>query len=162
MSIRSNWPVGLGVGFVAAVAGIVALLIAGTVGGRGVGILADAGSAAMPSLFRSATHASAVVAYLVVHTAIYLVAGVAALALVGLADRAPAVTTALIFVVLIIELGFLMLITVTQAGGRVDAATWRALIVAHLVADIVFALGVVAAHPSIRRDMVEGYEGTGK
>lgn len=162
MRLRSLWLPGLGVGLAAAVAGGLALLIAGAVSGRGLGILADAGQATLPTFFRSATHAPSAMAYLVVHTAIYMVAGVAALAFVRLADRIPAVATAAVFVVIILELGFLMLTSVTRELGAVDEATWRALLVSHAVADVVFALGVVVVHPAIRRDFSAGYEGKGE
>jgi hypothetical protein len=97
-------------------------------------------------------------AYLTLHTVMYVVAGIAALAFSRLLDRAPAVSTALVFIVVIVELGFLMMTRATRELGRVDETTWRVLLTSHAVADVVFALGVLLAHPSIRQDLVRGYE----
>ena len=35
--------------------------------------------------------------------------------------------------------------------------TWRSLLIAHAVGDVVFALGIVRAHPSLRQALVRGY-----
>jgi MFS superfamily sulfate permease-like transporter len=121
-------------------------------------ILGDAGMAALPSAVRAATAISAALSYLLSHTLVYLFAGVVALAMVGLADRLPPLVTGLLLVIIIIEFGFLVFTTQSQAAGRVDEVTWRSLLIAHAVGDVVFALGIVRAHPSLRQALVRGYE----
>lgn len=160
---RGNvWMQGVKVGLIAAVAGIVVLLLMGMIGGRGAAILEDVGGATIPRLVQTVTHASSAVSYLIVHVVLYLVAGIAALTLVRAADRAPQLATLIVFVVLIVELGFVMLTRANEALGHIDGATWRALIVSHVAADLVFAFAVVKVHPSVRRAFVSGYEGTGE
>jgi hypothetical protein len=155
---RFRWADGVLVGLVAAIISTLILLLAGAVSGRGLHILGDAGMAALPSVVREATGASASLSYLLSHTLLYLLAGVVALALASLGDRLPPLMTGLLLVIIIIELGFLVFTTQSQAAGRLDAVTWRSLLIAHAVGDVVFALGIVRAHPSLRQALVRGYE----
>jgi di/tricarboxylate transporter len=94
-----------------------------------------------------------------VHTAFYLAAGLAAVVVTRMADRVPATVTGLVIVMITVEFGFLELSTQTLAQQRIDELTWRGLLVAHAAADVVFALLLLRAHPSLRRDLVKGYEG---
>jgi MFS superfamily sulfate permease-like transporter len=158
MPRRFRWADGVLVGLVAAIISTLILLLAGALSGRGLQILGDAGMAALPSAVRAATGVSASLSYLLSHTLLYLLAGVVALALVGLADRLPPLVTGLLLVIIIIEFGFLVFTTQSQAAGRVDGVTWRSLLIAHAVGDIVFALGIVRMHPSLRQALVRGYE----
>jgi len=153
-----RWTDGVLVGLVAAIVSTLILLLAGAVSGRGVHILTDAGMTALPATLRAATGISAALSYLLCHTLLYLLAGVVALALAGLADRLPPLVAALVLVIIIIEFGFLVLTTESQAIGRVDQVTWRSLLIAHAVGGVVFALGILRAHPSVRQALVRGYE----
>jgi hypothetical protein len=155
---RIRWADGVLVGLVAAIISTLILLLAGALSGRGLQILGDAGMGALPSAVRAATGVSATLSYLLSHTLLYLVAGAVALALSGLADRLPPLVTGLLLVIIIIEFGFLVFTTQSQAAGWVDEVTWRSLLIAHTVGDIVFALGIVRAHPSLRQALVRGYE----
>jgi hypothetical protein len=155
---RFRWAEGLLVGLLAAIVSTLILLLAGALSGRGWQILGDAGMAALPSVVGAATGLSASLSYLLSHTLLYLLAGVVALRLAGLADRLPPLVTGLLLVLIIIEFGFLVFTTESQAVGRVDAVTWRSLLIAHAVGDVVFALGIVRAHPSLRLALVRGYE----
>ena len=149
---------GVLIGLRAAVVSTVVLLLAGALGGRGFHILADAGAAMLPSVIHWATGVSATLSYLLSHTLLYMLVGIVALALVGLPDRLPPLITGLVLATVLIEFGFLVLTTESQALGRVDAATWRALLIAHVVGDLVLLLGIVRVHPSVRRALVRGYE----
>jgi hypothetical protein len=149
---------GVLVGLVSAITSTLILLLAGALSGRGGHILADAGRAALPSIVRLGTGLSAPLSYLLSHTLVYLLAGVVALALVDLIDRVPPLVTALVLVIIIIEFGFLVFTTESQASGRVDEVTWRSLLIAHAVGDVVFALGILRAHPSVRQALVRGYQ----
>jgi hypothetical protein len=60
----------------------------------------------------------------------YLVAGMAAVLLIRVANRAPAVITGLILVIIIIEFRFLEFSTMAVAQGLIDMFAWRALLVA--------------------------------
>ena len=60
---------------------------------------------------------------------------------------------------IMVEFGFLEFSTQTLAERHIDELTWRALLFAHAAADVVFALLLLRAHPSLRRDLVQGYEG---
>jgi hypothetical protein len=155
---RVQWTDGVLVGLTAAVVSTLILLLAGAVSGRGLHILTDAGMAVLPSIVRSATGVSPTLSYLLSHTLLYLVAGVVARALTGLADRLPPLVAGLLLVIIILEFGFMMLTTESQASGRIDEVTWRSLLIAHAVGDVVFALGIVRAHPSLRQDLVRGFE----
>jgi hypothetical protein len=158
MSRRAIWTEGILVGLVAAGVSTLILLLAGALSGRGLHILTDAGMAALPSLVRAATGASAALSYLLSHTLVYLLAGVVALRLAGLADRLPPLVAGLLLVILIVEFGFLVFTTESQASGRIDGVTWRSLLAAHAVGDVVFILGLVRAHPSLRQAVVRGFE----
>jgi ABC-type molybdate transport system permease subunit len=153
-----RWRDGILIGLVAAIVSTLILLLAGALSSRGLHILADAGMAALPSTVRAATGVSAALSYLLSHTLLYLVAGVVALALAGLADRLPPLVAGLLLLIIIIEFGFLVFTTESWAGGRIDAVTWRSLLIAHAVGDVVFVLGMVRAHPSLRQALVRGYE----
>lgn len=153
-----RWTSGVLVGLLAAITSTLILLLAGALGGRGWSILGDAGQAALPSIIRLATGLSAPLSYLLSHTLIYLLAGVVALALVSLTDRVPPLVTGLVLVAIIIELGFLVFTTEAQASGRVDGITWRSLLIAHALGDVVFALGIFRVHPTLGRALVRGYE----
>lgn len=155
---RSQWKDGVAIGLVAAAVSTLILLLAGAWGGRGFPILADAGMAELPAEVHRVIGLSASLSYLLSHTAVYLVAGVVALALAGLTDRFPPLVTGLLLVIIIIEFGFLVFTTESWASGGIDAVTWRSLLIAHVVGDVVLALGVLRAHPSIRHALVRGYE----
>jgi hypothetical protein len=155
---RSQWINGALVGLAAALASTLALLLAGVLTGRGFSILGDAGMAGLPATLRAASGISAALSYLLSHTVLYLLAGVVGLALVGLADRVPPVVAGLVLLIIIIEFGFLVFTTESQAGGRINELTWRSLLIAHAVGDMVFVLGIVRAHPTLRRVLVQGYE----
>ena len=146
------------VGLVAAVSSTLILLFAGAVSGDGWHILTDAGMAGIPSAVHAATGIPAAASYLLSHTLIYLIAGVAALALAGLADRLPPVVAGLILLAIIIEFGFMVFTTESQAGGHIGLVTWRSLLVAHVIGDAVLVLGIVRAHPTLRHAFVQGYE----
>jgi hypothetical protein len=158
MGRRALWTEGVLVGVVAAGISTLILLLAGALSGRGLHILTDVGMAALPSLVRAATGLSAALSYVLGHTLLYLLAGVVALALVGLADRLPPLMAGLLLVLVIVEFGFLVFTTESQASGQIDEVTWRSLLVAHAVGDIVFLLGLVRAHPSLRQAVVRGFE----
>jgi hypothetical protein len=149
---------GLLIGLVAAIVSTLTLLLAGALSGRGLHLLTDAGMAALPSAVRAATGASAALSYLLSHTLVYLLAGIVALKLAGLADRVPPLVAGLVLAIIIIEFGFLVFTTESLAGGRIDAVTWRSLLIAHAIGDIAFAFGIVRAHPSLRQDLVRGFE----
>jgi hypothetical protein len=153
-----SWTKGLLVGIVAAVASTLVLLLLGALSGRGGQILADAGMSALPSGVRALTGLSASLSYLLSHTLAYLLAGVVVLGLVGLADRLPPLVTGLVLVIIFIEFGFLVFTTESQAIGRVDEITWRYLLAAHALGDVVFALGILRAHPRLRQTLGRGYE----
>ena len=153
-----GWTNGVFVGLVAALSSTLILLLAGALSGRGLHIVADAGMAALPSAVRALTGISAALSYLLSHALVYLLAGVVAMALVSLADRLPPLVTGLVLVCIIIEFGFLVFTTEGQASGRVDEVTWRSLLVAHAAGDVIFALGILRAHPSLRQTLVRGYE----
>jgi hypothetical protein len=155
---RSRATDGLVVGLIAAAVSTLILLLAGALSGRGLHILADAGMAVLPSGVRAATGASAPLSYLLSHTLLYLLAGVMALALTSLADRLPPLVAGLLLVIIIFEFGFLMLTTETRASGRIDDVTWRSLLIAHAIGDLIFALGILRAHPSVRQTVVRGFE----
>jgi hypothetical protein len=153
-----KWRNGVLVGLFAALVSTLTLLLAGALSGRGMHTLADAGMAGLPSTVRAATGISAALSYLLSHTLIYLVAGVVALMLAGLADRVPPLVAGLLLLIIIIEFGFLVFTTESQAGGRIDVVTWRSLLIAHAVGDVVFALGIMRSHPSLHQALVRGYE----
>lgn len=156
---RPRWTDGVLVGLVAAIVSTLILLLAGALSDRGTHILGDAGMAALPSTVRAITGVSAPLSYLLSHTLLYMLAGIVTLALVGLADRIPSLVAGLLLVLIIIEFGFLMLTTQSQELGRLDEVTWRSLLIAHAVGDIVFVFGIVLVHPTLRQTLVRGFEG---
>jgi hypothetical protein len=149
---------GIRIGFVAAFAGVLVILLAGFLTGRGGSLLTEAGARMLPGSLAASTGLSAVAAYLVVHTAFYLAAGLAAVLLTRVADSAPAVITGLVLVIIIIEFSFLDFSTMAVAQGRIDMFAWRALLTAHAAADLVFGLLLVRAHPNLLADLRRGYE----
>ena len=149
---------GVLVGLGAVIVSTLILLLAGALSGRGLHLLTDAGMAALPSAVRAATCTSAALSYLLSHTLVYLLAGVVALKLASLVDRVPPLVAGLLLVIIIIEFGFLEFATESQASGRIDAVTWRSLLIAHAIGDIAFAFGIVRAHPSLSRAVVRGFE----
>jgi hypothetical protein len=153
-----RWRDGLLIGLSSAAVSTAVLLLAGALTGRGFHILADAGTAALPSVVHWGTGASPALSYILSHTLLYMLAGLVALALVGLPDRLPPLIAGLVLAIILIEFGFLMLTTESRALGLLDAMTWRALLIAHAAGDLVFALGIVRAHPSVRQALVRGYE----
>jgi hypothetical protein len=159
MGRRALWTEGVLVGLVAAGTSTLILLLAGALSGRGSHILTEVGAAALPSLVHAATGVSAALSYLLSHTLVYLLAGVVTLKLVGLADRVPPLVAGLLLVLIIIEFGFLVFATESQAAGLIDEVTWRSLLTAHAAGDIVFVLGLVRAHPTLRQAVVRGFEG---
>lgn len=158
MGRRAIWTEGVLVGLVAAAGSTLILVLAGALSGRGLHILTDAGMSALPSVVRGATGLSAAASYVLSHALIYVLAGVVALALAGLADRVPPLVAGLLLVVLIIEFGFFVFTTESQASGRIDQVSWRSLLIAHAVGDVIFILGLVRAHPSLRQTLVRGFE----
>jgi hypothetical protein len=146
------------IGLRAALVGTIVLILAGVMVGRGVDILGDAGKGLLPSVVHWATGASPALSYLFSHTLLYLLAGIVALALMALPDRLPPLISGLVLGAILLEFGFFMLTTESHALGRMDAATWRALLIAHLVGDLVLIWGIVRAHPSVRQALVRGYE----
>jgi len=158
MPRRLSWPSGILIGLVGAATGAVVLLAAGYLTGRGASLITDAGARILPQGLTADTGLSPAAAYLIVHTAFYLVAGVAAVILARVADRFPPIMTALVFVMIIVEFGFLVFSTETVAQHRIDGLAWGAFLVAHGAADVVFALLLLRAHPSFLRELREGYE----
>jgi hypothetical protein len=155
---QSRWTDGVLIGLAAAAISTLTLILAGTLTGRGSQMLTDAGMAALPSIVRSATGVSAALSYLLSHTLIYLLAGVVALGLASLTDRVPPLVAGIVLVIIFIEFGFLVFTTESEASGRIDQVTWRSLLIAHAVGDLVFAFGLVRAHPSLRQALVRGFE----
>jgi hypothetical protein len=153
-----RWPSGILIGLLGAATGVVVLLLAGHLTGRGASLITDAGARIRPHGLAADTGLSPAAAYLIVHTAFYLAAGAAAVVLARVADRFPPAMTALVFVMIIVEFGFLVFSTEAVAQGRVDGFAWGAFLVAHGAADVVFALLLWRAHPSLLRDLREGYE----
>jgi hypothetical protein len=153
-----RWFSGIRIGLIAAATGVVALLLVGLLTGRGGSLVTEAGARVLPSSLAASTGLSLGAAYLVVHTAFYLAAGMAGVLLTRAADRIHAVMAGLILVMIIIEFGFLFFSTMAVAQGRIDMFAWRALLVAHGAADVVFALLLLRTHPSLLQDLREGYE----
>jgi len=158
MSRVLRWPSGILIGLVGAATGVVVLLVAGVLAGRGDSLIADAGARILPHGLAAGTGLSPAVAYLIIHTAFYLAAGIVAVILARVADRFPPAMTALVFVMIIVEFSFLVFSTETAAQQRIDGFTWGAFLVAHGAADLIFVLLVLRAHPSLLRDLRQGYE----
>jgi hypothetical protein len=155
---RFRWTDGVLIGLTAGAVSTLVLLVAGAVSGRGLSILSDAGSTGFPTILSAATGLAAAPSYIVSHTLLYLLAGLVGLRLVSLADRVPPLVTGLVLVILILEFGFLVFTTEGRADGRIDQVTWRSLLIAHALGDIVFALATVRVHPTVRQVLVRGYE----
>jgi hypothetical protein len=153
-----GWLQGSAVGLAAAAVGTLALITVGTVSGRGLDILAAVGMGPWPSAVRALTGASPAVSYLISHTTLYLLAGIVGLALARVADRTPVLLTGLLLLIIVVEFGFLFVMTGWQAAGRFDQVTWRAVVIAHAVADIVLVLGIVRVHPSLRQALRRAYQ----
>ena len=117
---RARWRDGARVGLIAAIIGILTLLLAGALSGRGLSVLADAGMAGLPATIQAATGIPAALSYLLIHTLLYMLAGVVALALAGLADRVPPLVAGLVLAIIIIEFGFLVF---TTEARQVDGST---------------------------------------
>jgi hypothetical protein len=158
MSRRLRWPSGILIGLAGAVTGVVVLLATGLLTGRGTSLITDAGARMLPHGLAAGTGLSPAAAYLIVHTAFYLAAGIAAVLLARLADRFPPTMTGLVFVMIIVEFGFLVFSTETAAQHVIDGFAWGVFLAAHGAADVVFALLLLQAHPSLMRDLREGYE----
>ena len=153
-----RWSSGMLIGLLGAATGALVLLLAGLLTGQGASLINEAGARMLPHGLAASTGISPAAAYLAVHTAFYLVAGLAAVLVTRVADRAPAVMAGLMLVIIIVEFGFLEFSTMAVAQGRIDMAAWRTLLVAHGAADVVFVLLVLRSHPSLLRDLREGYE----
>ena len=145
-----EWLQGAGVGLIAAIAGTLTLITVGAIGGRGAAILSAVGMGPWPSAVRALTGASPAVSYLVSHTMLYLLAGIIALAVARLADRLPVLLSGLVLVILVIELGYLVVMTGWTATGRFDGLTWRSVLVAHVVANVFLLIGILWVHPSLK------------
>jgi len=146
------------VGLAAALAGSLTLLAVGAASGRGLDILTDVGGGPWPSAVHAVAGTSPATSYLISHTTLYLLAGIVALFVASVADRVPVVLTGLLLVVLGIELAYLVVMTAWQAIGRFDPTTWRAIVIAHAVADLVLLLGAIRAHPTIRQAWRRAYQ----
>jgi hypothetical protein len=142
----------------AAGASTLTLLLIGAISGRELQILTDAGMGGFPTLLRAVTGMSPALSYLVGHTALYLLAGVGALALARVVDRAPAFITGVVLLGIVIEMGFLVFTTEGGAMGRFGESTWKALLIAHGVGDLTFVLGLLGVHPQLRRLLWQGYD----
>lgn len=153
-----RWSTGLLIGLVSAATGVLVLLLAGLVSGRGGGFISEAGGLMLPSILAAASGLSAGAAYLVVHTALYLASGLAAVVLTRLVDRVHVLTVGLVLVLIIVEMGFLVFSTEAAARGRIDTVAWRSVLIAHGAADLVFVLLLLRAHPSLLSDLRAGYD----
>jgi hypothetical protein len=153
-----GWLQGATVGLIAAIAGTLTLILAGIVGGRGAAILSAVGMGPWPSVVHALTGTSPAMSYLVSHTVLYLVAGIVALAIARVADRLPVLLTGLLLAIMVIEFGYLVVMTGWRATGHFDGLTWRSVLIAHVVADLCLLIGVLWVHPSLRLDFRRGYE----
>lgn len=153
-----GWLQGAAVGLTAAIAGTLTLIISGAIGGRGLAILDAVGKGPWPSVVHALTGATPAVSYLVSHTTLYLLAGIVALAIARVADRLPVLLTGLLLGIMVIEFGYLVVMTGWRATGHFDALTWQSVLIAHVVADLFLLIGVLWVHPSLRLDFRRGYE----
>jgi hypothetical protein len=149
---------GIGFGLLGAAAGVLVLLLVGLLTGQGSSLLTEAGGRMLPKALAESTGLSPVAAYLVVHTVFYLAAGMMAVLLSRLADHANAVMTGIVLLIIIIEFSFLESSTMALAQGRIDMFAWRALLVAHIAADLVFASLLFRAHPGLLGELRQEYE----
>jgi hypothetical protein len=155
---QPEWPHGALVGLAAAVVGTFTLLTVGVVNGQGLEILAQVGKGPWPSLVRAITGASPSLSYIVSHTTLYLLAGIVALAIARVADRIPVLLTGLLLLIIVVEFGFLFVMTGWEAAGHFDAATWRAVLIAHVMADVFLVIGILRVHPSLRQAFRRAYQ----
>jgi hypothetical protein len=153
-----GWLQGAAVGLIAAIAGTLTLIVVGTIGGRGMAILGTVGMGPWPSAVRALTGASPAVSYLVSHTTLYLLAGIVALAVARVADRLPVLLTGLLLLILVIEFGYLVVMTGWETTGRFDSLTWRSVLVAHVVANLILLIGILWVHPSLKSAFVRAYQ----
>ncbi len=159
MTRHPGWLQGAAVGLAAALAGTLALIIVGALAGRGMAILDAVGMGPWPSAVRALTGASPAASYLVSHTALYLLAGIVALAIARVADRLPVLLTGLLLVILVIEFAYLVVMTGWRATGHFDGLTWHSVLIAHVVANMVLLVGILWVHPSLRLAFRRAYEG---
>jgi hypothetical protein len=155
---QPGWLQGAAVGLTAAIAGSLALITVGAIGGRGLAILDSVGMGPWPSAVRALTGASPAVSYLLSHTTLYVLAGIAALALARVADRLPVLLTGLLLLILVIEFGYLVVMTGWRAMGRFDGLTWQSVLIAHVVANVFLLAGILWVHPSLRSAFRRAYQ----
>ena len=155
---QPGWLQGAAVGLTAAIAGSLALIIVGVIGGRGLAILDSVGVGPWPSAVHAMTGASPALSYLLSHTTLYLLAGIVALALARVADRLPVLLTGLLLVILVIEFAYLVVMTGWKAMGHFDGLTWQSVLIAHVVADVFLLTGVLWVHPSLRLAFRRAYQ----
>ncbi|HEY9015606.1 MAG TPA: hypothetical protein VIM84_11150 [Gemmatimonadales bacterium] len=153
-----GWLQGAAVGLTAAIVGTLTLIVVGAIGGRGLAILDAVGHGPWPSLVHAVTGAAPAVSYLLSHITLYLLAGIVALAIARVADRLPALLTGLLLFIIVIEVGYLVVMTGWQATGHFDGLTWQAVLIAHVVANLVLLVGVLWVHPSLRSDFRRAYQ----
>ena len=156
---REGWLQGAAVGLVAAIAGTLTLIALGIIAGRGMAILGAVGMGPWPSVVHALTGASPAVSYLLSHTTLYLLAGIIILAVARAIDRLPILLTALMLGALVIEFGYMYVMTGWQAAGHFDEVTWRSVLLAHLVANLFLVVGVFRVHPSLRSAFRRADEG---
>ncbi|HXS24139.1 MAG TPA: hypothetical protein VN719_07915, partial [Gemmatimonadales bacterium] len=111
-----------------------------------------------PSAVHALTGASPAMSYLLSHTTLYLLAGIVGLAIARVADRLPVLLTGLLLFILVIEFGYLVVMTGWRATGHFDGPTWQAVLIAHVVANLVLLIGVLWVHPSLRVDFRRAYQ----
>ena len=116
---RLGWLQGAAVGLTAAIAGTLTLIVLGAINGRGLAILDAVGHGPWPSAVHALTGAAPSVSYLLSHTTLYLLAGIAALAIARVADRLPVLLTGLLLGIMVIE--FAYLVVMTGGGPRVTS-----------------------------------------
>lgn len=155
---QPGWLQGAAVGLTAAIAGSLALLTVGAIGGRGLAILDAVGMGPWPSAVRALTGASPAVSYLLSHTTLYVLAGIVALALARVADRLPVLLIGLFLLILVIEFSYLVVMTGWRAMGRFDGLTWQSVLIAHVVANVVLLAGILWVHPSLRSAFRRAYQ----
>ena len=155
---QPEWLHGALVGLVAAAVGTLTLITVGALSGQGPEILARVGKGPWPSLVRAITGTSPSLSYVVSHTTLYLLAGIVGLAIARVADRMPVLLTGLLLVVLVIEFSFLVVMTGWTALGHFDTVTWRAVLIAHAVADVFLVIGILRVHPSLRQAFRRAYQ----
>src|SRR5690242_15166154 len=124
-----RWHSGALIGLIGGTTSLVALAAMGFATGRGGTLITDAGARILPQGVAAVTGLSPAVAYLIVHLAFYLIAGLAAALLARLADRSPAIMTGLVFAIIIVEFGFLVFSTESAAQHLIDGFTWGAFLV---------------------------------